>query len=167
MSELFSKLGIDWKLLIAQAVNFLLLLTILRFTVYKPLLNLLHDRREKIEKGLKDAALSGERLEEAELMKKNKLAEADQTSMAMLKNTEVKAKELENSMLLEAKQKEANILSRAKEQVKSYTEEEKKRFFEEAGVLIKQGLAYVVQSSPESIDEHLVQNAVLEMKKAG
>jgi F-type H+-transporting ATPase subunit b len=167
MSELFSKLGIDWKLLIAQAVNFLLLLTILRFTVYKPLLNLLRDRREKIEKGLKDAELSGKRLEEAELMKKNKLAEADRTSIAMLKETEVKAKQLESSLLLLAKEKEASILSRAEKEAQNYTEEEKKRFFEEAGALIKQGLSYVVQSSPESIDEKLIQEAVAKMSTAG
>ena len=47
MSQLFSQLGIDWHLLLSQAINFLLLLIVLRLVVYKPLLNLLHKRKGK------------------------------------------------------------------------------------------------------------------------
>ena len=38
MSQLFSQLGIDWHLLLSQAVNFLILLVILRLVAYKPIL---------------------------------------------------------------------------------------------------------------------------------
>ena len=38
MSELLSKLGIDWRLLIAQLINFLILLFVLRRFAYKPIL---------------------------------------------------------------------------------------------------------------------------------
>src|SRR3989344_7683139 len=165
MSELFSKLGIDWKLLLAQAVNFLLLLTVLRFTIYKPLLGLLKERRTKIEKGLSDAALAGGRLEEAELMKKAKLAEADRASMALLKGTEKQAKELEVTLLNETKKKEETMLLRAKHAAEKNTEEEKKRFFEEAGSLIKQGLVHAAESSPEAIDEKLINQAVAKLKR--
>lgn len=166
MSELFSKLGIDWKLLIAQAVNFLLLLTVLRLTIYKPLLKLLKERREKIEKGLGDAKLASGRLQEAELMKTEKLAEADRASLVIISATERKARELEVSLLSETKKKEEAMLARAKEQALNISEEERKRFFEEAGSLIKDGLKYVAESSPEEIDEKFVNQAVAKLKRA-
>jgi F-type H+-transporting ATPase subunit b len=52
MEQLLTQLGIDWHLLISQAVNFFLLLIVLRIFVYKPLLTVLRERREKIENGI-------------------------------------------------------------------------------------------------------------------
>jgi len=164
MSELFSKLGIDWKLLIAQAVNFLILLTVLKFTVYKPLLGLLKKRKIKIEKGLEDARLSGEKLEEAELIKKDKLAEADHMALTLIKKSEVRGKELEAELLDKARKKERDLLSTAKMEAERQTEAEKIRFFEEAAGLIKQAIVQVVKSSPEEIDEKLIHQAVAKLK---
>lgn len=53
--ELLQTLGIDWKLLIAQVVNFTILLLVLWKVVYKPLSTLMSERTEKIQKGLDDA----------------------------------------------------------------------------------------------------------------
>ena len=47
--ELFGKLGIEWKLLLAQGLNFILLLIILRKFLYKPILKMLDERRAKAE----------------------------------------------------------------------------------------------------------------------
>lgn len=166
MSELFLKLGIDWKLLLAQAANFLILLVVLRLTVYTPLLTLLKTRRQKIEQGLEDAKLAGEKLAEAELMKREKLAEAERSSLALIKDGERKGKELEASLLVSAKKKEADILTLAKTEAARLTEEERNRFFGEATSLIKQALTRVAESSPESIDEKLISQVVANLKKS-
>lgn len=55
MAELLSKLGIDWRLLIAQLVNFLILFVILRRYLYRPVLGMLEERRARIARGLEDA----------------------------------------------------------------------------------------------------------------
>ena len=55
--DVFAKLGIDWKLLIAQAVNFGILFLVLRRFAYKPMLDFLENRSAQIDKGLKDDAL--------------------------------------------------------------------------------------------------------------
>lgn len=52
MSELFSNLGINGKLLFAQAVNFLLVLWLLNRFVFKKLIAHLEKRRERIAQGL-------------------------------------------------------------------------------------------------------------------
>lgn len=52
MEELFHNLGINGKLLLAQAVNFLLLFFILQKFVFKRLFVFLDERKKRIEKGL-------------------------------------------------------------------------------------------------------------------
>ncbi|MCK4891918.1 MAG: hypothetical protein KAS78_04575, partial [Candidatus Pacebacteria bacterium] len=66
MLEIFSKLGLDYKLIIAQAVNFVLLLIILQRLAYKPILKMLNDRTEKIDKSLKQAEQIKEELKKTE-----------------------------------------------------------------------------------------------------
>ena len=72
MQQLFAQLGIDWHLLLSQAVNFFLLLVVLRLFVYTPLLKLLHDRRARIEEGLTKADEADKRLVEVEEIGKGK-----------------------------------------------------------------------------------------------
>lgn len=60
--ELLTKFGVDLRLLIAQAVNFLLLLGILTWAVYRPLLRVMAERTRKIQAALDDAkAIAAER----------------------------------------------------------------------------------------------------------
>ena len=46
--ELLTQLGVHWQLLLAQIVNFAILVAVLGFFVYKPLLKLIDERKEKI-----------------------------------------------------------------------------------------------------------------------
>ena len=46
MQELFSAFGVNWKLLIAQAVNFGIVLVALRYFLYTPVLEMLEKRRQ-------------------------------------------------------------------------------------------------------------------------
>jgi F-type H+-transporting ATPase subunit b len=64
--ELFAKLGIDWRLLIAQLVNFVILFSALTFLLYKPLIGVLEKRQKKIADSLKDAERIGEELRSAQ-----------------------------------------------------------------------------------------------------
>jgi F-type H+-transporting ATPase subunit b len=74
--ELFAKLGIDWRLLIAQLVNFAILFTALTFLLYKPLLAVLEARRKKIAESLTNAERIGEELKRANAESERIVAEA-------------------------------------------------------------------------------------------
>jgi F-type H+-transporting ATPase subunit b len=63
--ELFAKLGIDWRLLIAQLVNFVILFTALTFLLFKPLIAALDKRRAKVIESLANAEKIGEELKRA------------------------------------------------------------------------------------------------------
>lgn len=65
MSELLSTFGIDWKLLLIQGINFGLLLSALTYFLYKPVLNIIDERREKIADGVRTAQAAAQRLAEA------------------------------------------------------------------------------------------------------
>ena len=101
-----TQLGIDWKLLLSQVVNFALLLIILRFFVYKPILNMLKKRQEKIEEGLAKSEEADVRLKEVDNISKKRIKEVEKEAIGIIKNTEEKAKELENELLEKAKNKE-------------------------------------------------------------
>ncbi len=55
MDQLIQAFGIDVKLIIIQILNFGILLGLLGYFLYKPLLKVLADREEKIAQGIKDA----------------------------------------------------------------------------------------------------------------
>lgn len=55
MDQLFATFGINWKLLVAQSINFGLLLVLLWHFLYKPLYRIISERQQKIEEGVRTA----------------------------------------------------------------------------------------------------------------
>ena len=162
MSQLFSQLGIDWHLLLSQAVNFLLLLIILRILVYGPLLKLLRKRKERIEEGLVKADEADKRLLEVEEIGKGKVKDAERTALQILKKTELDAKELEEKLIAEAKRKEAMELKNAAAALRVQEEASRRAMEKEAAALVRAALVRTVEISPDAIDEALVAKAVKE-----
>ena len=74
--EILNQIGIDGKLLLAQAVNFLILLFLLHRFAYKPMLAFLEKRSDRIEKGLRDAEEAEKRLVQAAENEEKVLAKA-------------------------------------------------------------------------------------------
>lgn len=62
MDQLFATFGIDWRLLLIQAVNFGLLLTALTYFLYRPLMKMIDERRAKIAQGVEAAEAADQRL---------------------------------------------------------------------------------------------------------
>jgi F-type H+-transporting ATPase subunit b len=166
MQQLFSQLGIDWRLLLSQAVNFFLLLIILRIFVYKPLLKLLHDRRAKIEEGLMKADEADRRLLEVEEIGKGKIKEAETQALGILKKTEGDAKALEAKLLAEAKRKEAEELAAAAAVLRAQEEASRRASEQEAVALVRRAIAKTVELSPDNIDDALIARAVGEAKQS-
>ncbi|MCK5491015.1 MAG: F0F1 ATP synthase subunit B [Candidatus Pacebacteria bacterium] len=132
MPEIFEKLGLDPKLLVAQAVNFVLLLVILQKIGYKPILKMLSDRTEKIEKSLiqakkieeelrnteetKIAEIKKAKLESQEIIKEaNELAE--KKSLEMVERTKVKAQEIVISAKHEIQAEKESSIAEAKKEI--------------------------------------------------
>jgi F-type H+-transporting ATPase subunit b len=165
MSELFHQLGIDWKLLISQAVNFGLLILALRFFAYQPMLKLLRERKQKIEEGLRKAEEADTRLADANLLAKTRMKAAEEEAMLMLKDTEHKAKDLEDRLVMKAQEKEAGMMREAEERAKAREAEVEAVFAKEAQQMVKAALVKTVELSPDAVDEALIKKAVGAMKR--
>lgn len=123
MQELFSNLGIDGRLLLAQAVNFLLLLWLLNRFVFQKLFAFLEKRRVEIEKGVSLKAKAEHELERVGVLEKQALQNARERADALLSQTRMQAQELEKEAVLEAKSKEEHILKEARSRALRETEE--------------------------------------------
>ena len=102
MEALFAAFGIDWKLLLVQAVNFGVLFLALTYLLYKPTMKVLDERRITVAQGVLDA-------EEAA----KKLAEADETAAGVVKGAEGEAEGIVASAREVASGEKARILKEA------------------------------------------------------
>ena len=166
MSQLISQLGINWQLLLAQAVNFFLLLTILRLAVYKPLLKLMHDRQDKIEQGLVKAEEADRRLHDVDELSIHKIKAAEAQALGILKRTEGEAKELEATLLTEVKRKEAEALRNTEALLRAREEESRHVAEKEAAALVRRAIARTVELAPEAIDDALISKAVADATRS-
>jgi len=165
MQQLFDQLGIDWRLLLSQAVNFFLLLVVLRLFVYKPLLKLLHDRRARIEEGLTKADEADRRLGEVEEIGKGKIKDAEMQAVGILKKTEGDAKTLEAKMLADAKRKEADEMKAMEATLREKEEASRRETEKEAAAFVRRAIVKTVEMAPENIDDALIARAVEEAKQ--
>lgn len=80
-------LGLDLKILIAQVVNFVILLFVLKKLLYKPVIKLIDERNKKIN----DAVVNSQRIEEklAKIEEKQKTLISDARQKADVERSEI------------------------------------------------------------------------------
>ena len=163
MGEFATQFGIDWKLFLSQVVNFLILLTILRLFVYKPVLKLLHDRKHKIEEGLEKAEEADRRLGEVQEIAKDRLKVADAESIALIRKAEEHAKAREAVLMAEAGKKQERLLGDARAAAEAERVQAREEFAREAGQMVRKAIERTVELSPAHIDESLIKKALKEL----
>ena len=108
--EFLGKLGIDWKLLISQMINFGLLLWLLAKFLYKPIIK----RIEKDEAELGLAKTGKKELDQQKSVlvqqKREKIAEAKKRSREIIREAEEIAKEIKKRAQQEAKQEKEAVI---------------------------------------------------------
>lgn len=160
MKEIFEQLGIDWKLFLSQLLNFFVLLVILKIFVYKPLLNILRERKKRIEEGLSKAKEADERLKTVDEIGKKKLKEAENKGVALIAESHNKAKKIEEDLTLKAHKKEEELLKKTEVLLEGKKEEFYSAMQKDVVDLVKQVIAKTVALSPEKIDDILVKKAI-------
>ncbi|HYH74739.1 MAG TPA: F0F1 ATP synthase subunit B [Candidatus Saccharimonadales bacterium] len=129
---LFQALGIDLKLLVTQAIAFLILVFILGKFVYPVLIKAVDSRRDQIEAGLKEAKEAQEALEKAEAKVADMLAEArkeadgilartHQETSAMVAEAETKAKDRADQIVKDARAQLDTDVAKARQALKQET----------------------------------------------
>lgn len=112
--ELFEALGINWKILLGQIINFLLVLYLLKRFALKPFLKILNERKEKIEKGIEKTAEAEKRIKIIEEGKEKILKESREKASLILRKSEERGKEKEEEILKRTEEEKMRILAEAK-----------------------------------------------------
>lgn len=113
MSEIVSVFGINSKLLLIQAVNFGVLLVVLWYFLYRPVMDMIEKRQETIAKGVRDAERAGEELKLVEKEKSGLIHEARLQSEGIVKEAKARGLEEERSLARRASLKSKAILDEA------------------------------------------------------
>ncbi|MCX6809845.1 MAG: F0F1 ATP synthase subunit B [Candidatus Berkelbacteria bacterium] len=116
--DALSALGIDGKLLIAQIINFLILMFLLYKFLYNPILKILKERQDKIAKGLKDSELSQKILQETEEKTRKLINKANQDAEKIVQETKKSMEEEASKAISKAQTKSEEILVAARNQAK-------------------------------------------------
>lgn len=113
MSELFAAFGVNWKLLLAQAVNFGVLLLVLWHFLYKPVLKMIDERREKVAEGVKNAEEAARNLAVSEERGAEIVAQASRDAEGLVSEARARADEKRAQLIHAAEGRAADILDEA------------------------------------------------------
>lgn len=160
MSELFSQLGIDPKLLLAQGVNFVILLIVLTKFVYKPLMKMVEERRQKIELGVKGGEMAKKIISDAEQEKTGIIKGADVQAVAIISEAEKNAQLRAQDIALQADKKAQNALREAMLMAERKEKEEMEKVAAEAKRLVREAIIKTVELKPEQVDDKLIEKVL-------
>ena len=128
MDSIISTFHIDWKIIIAQAINFGVVFVVLYIFALKPLSKLMSERSEKIAKGIDDAKTNATLLSETRSEYDSAIVKAKNEADKIFQAGKKEAENKKMSMLEEAKKEVAVVIENGKKTL----EAEKTKMVEEA-----------------------------------
>ncbi|MEK9132245.1 MAG: F0F1 ATP synthase subunit B [Patescibacteria group bacterium] len=159
--ELLTKLGVDWKLLIAQVINFFILMVVLYKLVYKPVLDLLDKRAKTIEKGVADARESEKRLQEIEKTRQEGMIQTRKEIGRMLDQAKAEADQVKKDLVTAAQAQADDLMRRTKIQI----EEEKTKMISDAkhevGTFIIKATGKLLEREFSQADQSRLSQAIM------
>ena len=122
MSGMLEAFKIEWPLLIAQIVNFLILVAILYTFMYKPVLGMLAKRRDRIAQSLKDAERVTVAAQEAEQEKAKMIDAARREAQEVRAQATRDAEKIAQDVRGRAEQEATDIRIKAQNDAKAQTD---------------------------------------------
>ncbi len=111
------ELGLNVPVLVAQLVNFFLLLVILRIFLYRPILNMLDRRAQRVREGLEAAEQSKEHAARAEQEVAQQLEEARRQSQTLVAQAQETASRIQEEARGQARREGEVLLERARNEI--------------------------------------------------
>jgi F-type H+-transporting ATPase subunit b len=166
MQQLINSFGINIYLLVAQIVNFLIILYLLKRFAYKPIMELLEKRRKAIEEGQKNAVRAEKALQEATEKEKEILKKAQNESKKILSDASKQAGEVITEATDAGRKQVDKMITEAKEEIEKARQAGEKELATHVAEL---ALDMLKKSLPSLIDEkeqeNVLKKAVEELKK--
>ena len=160
MNEALKSLGIDLSGLIAQGVNFGILLIVLWKFAYKPVLKMLDDRAAKITENVKNGEKIEKELAETEKTKTSLLKKAQIESDQIVNDARTKAKGIEKDATAEASAKAAKIIEDAEITAKKEKEQILDDVKNDIAKLVEGSLNSLLKNDSQKYDDALINEAL-------
>jgi F-type H+-transporting ATPase subunit b len=125
--EILKTFGLDWQLLAAQIINFLIILYVLKRFLYPPLFKVFKKREELVRESLQKSEESEKLLEQTKEQEKEIIKKAKTTADQLIKESREQAVDIVKKAEEDAKQKADKMLKDAKEQIALETNDAKKQ----------------------------------------
>ncbi|HWT40654.1 MAG TPA: F0F1 ATP synthase subunit B [Dongiaceae bacterium] len=163
--DIFTALGIDWRLLILQIVAFLILVWLLGKFVYPYLMKSVDQRKADIETAAKAAKQAQENAAETQEETAKLLAEARQEASDIITTAKLEATEMVSTSEKKAKDVAEKIVADAHSQLEKDVAAAKRDLHNETLDLVALATAKVVgETLDKKVDKTLISDAVKETK---
>lgn len=113
--EILRNFGFEPVFFVAQIINFLILATIFKKHLYKPVLKILREREEKVARGLRDAEDARLALESAIEQKDEIIRKATLSAEEIIEETKKSAENLRETLIITTKQEAEKIVREARD----------------------------------------------------
>ncbi|MBF05498.1 ATP synthase F0 subunit B [bacterium] len=133
MEEIARVFGLNWKLFLVQTVNFSVLLLVLWYFLYRPVLQMIDERRQKIEKGVKSAEKAEKRLDEIENEREGVLKKATTEAGEILSTSKDRAQEKASEIVSEAENRADSLVDSAQQRAEEMKDRALRESKEEIG----------------------------------
>ena len=124
--EILDSLGINFGILFAQIVNFLIVLYLLKRFAYGPFLRIMSERKNIIGSGIKKAEDAERKIQQIKIQREKILGNANEKASQILKQIEETGKGKAEEIINESQIEKEKILIMAKEQGKMEIEKMQK-----------------------------------------
>lgn len=128
MDSLIETFHIDLKIIIAQAVNFGVVLVVLYFFALKPLKKIMDERAKTIEDGINDAKINAETLKATKTEYEKIIRQAKNEAVSLFEDSKKEAEARKNEILENARQEVSLMIENSKKSLES----EKQKILEDA-----------------------------------
>jgi len=144
------KLGFNLGFLVVQILAFLIVFVVLKAWAFKPIMNMLEKRRERVAQGLEDARIAAEARANAEREAATVVAEAQSKAAEVMREASTRAESVQREYRAQA---EADI-AKAREASMAEVEQERNRMLGELrGQVVTLAMAAAQRVIQDSMDE--------------
>lgn len=159
IEEVLGKLGFDWKVALANLVNFLVIYYLLRNVVFKKLGNAIKERQERIKQGLDDAEKAKQSLVDASQRKEELIKEAYQNSQEIIGSAKEERNKIVAHASEEADKEAAKIRQHALHEADMILKKADEDLTEKAATLVLSGVEKVLKENmTQSVNEKYIKS---------
>lgn len=136
MESLISTFHVDVRLLVAQLINFAIVFSVLYFFAFKPLVKVMTERTEKIDKSLKDADDIEKRLALTEKEREEIIVAAKRQASLIIEEADKRGETRKAELVAKAKEEIGQVINNEKAKLASEKAETLKEIKKEVAELV-------------------------------